>query len=221
MKGFLSRLFGAKPTTSNASPQSDPPTEAREQGLVDLFWRMQSDVASGYYCPEEIITNACDYVEDELSREEAEHEARGRLPQLIAAQVENARNWPHLTDCDRLDEAFAALEDAGIVSRQNFTCCGTCGAAEIGDQMAAAEKAGTIVRGYAFFHMQDTDSAVEGDGLYLNYGAVQSGEEAAISVASEVISQLEAHGLATQWSGSWDQRIYVDIDWKRRFPFNA
>src|SRR5688572_13086214 len=30
--------------------------------------------------------------------------------------------WITPTDCDRLDLAFAQLEEVGIVARQNFTC---------------------------------------------------------------------------------------------------
>lgn len=221
MRGFLARLFGTKAATLSVPSPTESSQDDREQGLVDLVSRMKSDVASGYYTSEEIITNACDYVEGELSRDEAERVARERLPGLIVAHTNDARNWPFLTDCDRLDEAFADLELSGIVTRQNFTCCGTCGVAEIGDEMAAVEAEGIAVRGYSFFHMQDTDSAVDGCGLYLNYGSVEEGEQAALDVGSEIARCLESHGLETQWNGSLNQRIHVKLDWKRRFPFTA
>jgi hypothetical protein len=64
--------------------------------------------------------------------------------------------------------------------------------------------------------MQDTERAAEGDGLYLNYGACEDGEEAALAVANDIVTQLTAHGLRTEWNGSWNQRIAVSLDWKRR-----
>ena len=36
------------------------------------------------------------------------------------------------------------------------------------------------------------------------------------AVARDIVSRLEAHGLRTEWDGSWDQRIGVALDWKRR-----
>jgi len=66
--------------------------------------------------------------------------------------------------------------------------------------------------------MQDTESAADGRGLYLLYGAVEKGEKAALNVANEIIDALQRHGLRTQWTGSWSDRIGVMLDWKRRLP---
>src|SRR5262249_18722591 len=110
------------------------------------------------------------------------------------------------------------LTQSGIVCRQDFSCCGTCGVAEIGAEMEAEREAGIRVRGYGFYHMQDTESAAEGYGLMLNYGAVAAGEAAAGQSGREIVAALEAHGLTTQWDGSWQKRIGVQLDWKRRRP---
>lgn len=126
--------------------------------------------------------------------------------------------WPELTDCDRLDGAFAELSRRGLICRQHFTCCATCGSFEMQDELAAALAGGRGVRGYAFYHAQDTESAVDGYGLYLSYGAVAPGEAAALGVADEIIVALQQAGLQTRWNGKWSTRIWVDVDWKRRPP---
>jgi hypothetical protein len=72
------------------------------------------------------------------------------------------------------------------------------------------------VRGYTFFHMQDTDSATVGYGLFLNYGAVEEGERPALAVAHEVVDALQRHGLKAEWDGNWSKRIRLPLDWKRR-----
>jgi hypothetical protein len=82
--------------------------------------------------------------------------------------------------------------------------------------MAAADEAGMTVRGYAFFHMQDTEAAVEGDGLYLSYGAVADGAGAAEAIGHAVVAALEAKGLDPVWDGEWSRRIFVPMDWRRR-----
>src|SRR5881392_1615750 len=40
----------------------------------------------------------------------------------IQAHVSEQAGWPVQTDCDRLDAAFADLEQAGIIARHDFSC---------------------------------------------------------------------------------------------------
>jgi hypothetical protein len=74
------------------------------------------------------------------------------------------------------------------------------------------------VRGYTFYHMQGTDAAVEGGGLYLYYGAIDRGEGPALRVANEIVDALQRQGLKTEWNGTTSDAILVQLDWKRRFP---
>ena len=74
------------------------------------------------------------------------------------------------------------------------------------------------VRGYTFYHMQGTASAVEGYGLYLYYGAVEEGKEPALQVANEIVDALQRQGLKTEWDGSSSTAIKVPLDRKRRLP---
>ena len=147
---------------------------------------------------------------------------RPHAERILAAAI-NARRavekqWPPITDCDRLDSAFAKLEEAGIVSRQNFSCCGMCGVTEICRAIVRERKQGREFRGYTFYHVQDTESAMEGDGLHLNYGSVMRGEKAALSIGYEVAAAIHAEGLKVEWDGTWGRRIGVQLDWKRRLP---
>ena len=64
--------------------------------------------------------------------------------------------------------------------------------------------------------MQDTESAAEGYGLWLGYGAVERGERAAERIGHEIVDALRRHGLKTEWDGSCSNRIHVLMDWKRR-----
>jgi hypothetical protein len=84
------------------------------------------------------------------------------------------------------------------------------------DEIAAAREAGSKVRGYAFYHMQDAEAAVDEHALYLAYGAAEPAEAPALRIANEIIDALARHGLKTEWDGSWQQRIRVRVDWKRR-----
>ena len=77
---------------------------------------------------------------------------------------------------------------------------------------------GDKARGYVFFHQQDTESAVEGHGLYFSYGAAHSELDAAhIAIAQELFDVLQAVGLKPHWDGKIDHRVGVVLDWKRRW----
>ncbi|MBO4207877.1 DUF6891 domain-containing protein [Micromonospora echinofusca] len=120
-------------------------------------------------------------------------------------------SWPPVTDCDRLDAAFAELNRVGIVARQDFTCCRNCGEAEIGAELADTDE------GYVFFHAQDTERAAEGGALWLRYGATSG---PATPVGQRVAETLTRHGLPVDWNGDPGRAIRVPLTWQRRIgPF--
>jgi hypothetical protein len=206
---------GKDAAARGAAPE--PPYERTEaDALADLERFIETLVAAGFDTPEEILQAASDYLADDLDQRRIDLESGPMLERALAAHAAAEAGWPALTDCDRLDAAFAALERQGVIARQNFSCCGNCGSSEIWDEIEAAREAGDLAHGYAFYHIQDTEGAAEGGGLYLNYGAVEEGEPAALSVAHEIVDALKAKGLQTDWDGSWDRRIGVTLDWKRR-----
>jgi hypothetical protein len=177
---------------------------------------IQHDVAAGFQTLDEIVNSAVERFEDEADAAILRPHAQRMVPEILETHLREQATWSTPTDCDRLDAAFAALEQVGIVCRQHFSCCGSCGAYEIWGEMDAAHDTGQDVRGYAFYHVQDTGSAVEGHGLYLNYGAVEDGEAAALAVAHEIVAALEQQGLRVHWDGQWSRRIGLVLDWKRR-----
>ncbi len=128
-----------------------------------------------------------------------------------------AEAFPASTDNDKLAAAFAELEGAGIVARENFTCCLTCGGSEIGQEIDAAGEAGLGVRGYVFFHEQDTSAALEGGALMLAFGAIEpDDEEATRAIGHEACEALRAQGLDPVWAGDVKRRIVVPLTWQRR-----
>jgi hypothetical protein len=227
MFSWLKRKFGGSATATRGEPAprsaaSAPlPERTESDALADLEQFIATLVAAGFDTPEEILQAASDYLADDLDQRRIDLESGPMLERALAAHAAAEAGWPALTDCDRLDAAFAALEQRGVIARQNFSCCGNCGSSEIWDEIDAARDAGDPAHGYAFYHIQDTENAADGGGLYLNYGAVDEGEAAALSVAREIVDALRAKGLKADWDGSWDQRIGVSLDWKRRRSVSA
>jgi hypothetical protein len=133
------------------------------------------------------------------------------LAPMWRARVAEQADWG-TTDCDRITAAFAELDRNGIVARERFSCCQNCGTHEIW------EEAGPDTRGYAFFHMQDAETAVDG-GLYLSYGSRSGDADEAVAIGHEVVKTLGAHGLRTEWDGSVRTRVLItDLDWQKRLP---
>ena len=167
---------------------------------------------------EEILLDLTEEFESPISERDRQSEIRSALIQEIETLRDEQTAWPILTDFDRLELAFDMLEDRDIVARQNFTCCGTCGAAEISVEIEDFEFFGRKARGYVFFHQQDTESAIESGNLYLSYGASNNTADAVfLQIGQEIFDTLKSVGLKVQWDGKLEHRIGVTLEWQRRW----
>jgi len=148
------------------------------------------DIATGFEAPADIVTSvvdlfASDYPDTPAAslREMAEE----LVTRAIQEHVEAQAKWPAATDCDRLDRAFAELEEKGILCRQNFSDCLSGGHDAMQKEVAGAREQGRDIRGYTFFHAQDTDAVIESGAVFLAFGAVPASDE---HVALAVLSTL-------------------------------
>ncbi len=172
---------------------------------------IRTQVALGIDTFDGIVWTGVDYLADETGSDVSDPEVIGRVWQItdeqftehLAAQT----SWPAITDSDRLTGAFRDLDLAGIVAREVFTCCQNCGNAEIGDEFSRGQKP----RGFVFYHEQDAERGVDGEGVYLAYNGF---DQAAIG--AEVVAALRRRGLQPQWNGSTATRILLPLSWQRR-----
>jgi hypothetical protein len=157
-----------------------------------------------------IVAETVEYLEDEADRADIEARAWSVVTEELTRHLAQQAHWPEVTDSDRLTAAFRALTAAGVVARENFTCCQNCGVDEIG-----ADVPRTIEpRGYAFYHQQDADRAVAGSPVFVNYGAFDG--PVASEIGAEVATALRAEGLTVHWNGDTGSRIQVPMAWRRR-----
>ncbi|MEO0424312.1 MAG: hypothetical protein AAF184_18385 [Pseudomonadota bacterium] len=194
----------------------DDPSSDDAELVAQLRHYIDLALVGGFRPLAEISEIAIEIVADEFDERKVRALARKVLSDQLSKYRESQSTWPQVTDCDRLDAAFAELEESGIVARQNATCCQTCAGAEVWDEVESKLKAGEVIRGMTFYHEQDTESAVEGGGLYLAYGSVEGADGAAVAIGEEVRKLLQSHGLQVSWNGQLNQRIHVTLDWKRR-----
>lgn len=115
----------------------------------------------------------------------------------------------------KLNAAFALMRKAGLVARQNFSCCGSCAGYSIATnvtKMPAKKRA--KIKGVCTYNRQDAERMEDGRDLYLGFGSV--GTQAygdiglpTVQVGQLVVLCLAQAGLAYEWNGEASQRILV------------
>jgi uncharacterized protein DUF6891 len=178
--------------------------------VSDLQAMVEHELVLGFAGDEQIVEDALESFPDR-----DEPAVRAALAAALAARTRDERAWPATTDCDRLDQACAALEAEGVVARQNFWCCTSCAIPAITDEMMTEEARGTAVRGYVLFHSGTLENAVSGHSLALQCGgSIADDDTADARIAERVVHALKRVGLDPEWSGG--RIVDVAIDWKRR-----
>lgn len=154
--------------------------------------------------------------------EPAAAELRDAAPVIFREVLDEHRRematWPAVTDCDRLDAAFDELDERGVLARHHWWCCQTCGHAAMPEEYERVVGKGRPARGYVFYHVQDTESAVSGHGMYLAYGAFSRDDGAEAAVGRDIVDALRRHGLDPSWDGCVTSRILLPLEWRRRRP---
>jgi hypothetical protein len=185
------------------------------EALEDLRAFIAHRVREGFESAHEIVENATEYAYGKYERD-FKSEAKRLAAKLLVAHHAEQEGWGESTDCDRLDEAFAALDRQGIVARQDFSCCNNCGFTEIWGEVEKAEKQQPI-SGYVFYHLQCTEQAIKTGRLLMACGCVEENPEAFQRVGNAVVAELRRVGLNASWGGTAGHPIVVDgIVWRRR-----
>jgi hypothetical protein len=136
----------------------------------------------------------------------------------FTALAQDKTTWPATTDCDRLDGVFATLNARGIIALQNAGYTQSDGYDDIRESYREHPDRDAVI-GYCFYHGQDMERAVQGEGLYLAFGPMdaQKEETEGPRIGAMIVEELTQAGLAVKWSGTVGQRISIPaIDWKRR-----
>jgi hypothetical protein len=219
-----SDAVGTEPALPTGIPAGAVPAAAMERFLS----RVRDRVREGFDDREDLVESAATMLAEDAAYSEPKFAIGEDAAAAIASAVvdslldEHGReqaNWKAPTDCDRLDAALAELESRGVVARQNFTCCGTCGNSEIWGEIDNAPGGRESVRGYVYYHEQDTERAASGGRLFFSYGANSDGPDPAGTavVGRELADVLKRAGFTVEWDGDPDSRVLViGLDWKRR-----
>jgi len=168
-------------------------------------------VWSGFYSPSEVDS----MIDDVLEEGADEGFLRGSVAPEFIAKQEAERGWPACTDCDRLDQAFRALDSIGVLALQNAGYTMSDGHSDAAE--ALAEKGRKSYFGYCFYHGQDLERAVDGGGLTIAFNHLEGDVPDKHKVGATVVAELERAGFKCDWNGDVNIRISIaEFDWKKR-----
>jgi hypothetical protein len=87
----------------------------------DLRSQIDAAVAEGFSSRDGIVDGFTELAEEEHKRNGLEPLVARLTDEALVAHDSRQAGWIGETDCDRLDSAFASLEEQGVVARQHFT----------------------------------------------------------------------------------------------------
>jgi len=178
--------------------------------IVDL---MRIRVRSGYYSRRQLISEVIS-----LDKEMLESDASRLVDSTLYWQMRRQSDATDFSSYENLELAFSELEREGIIARPNFKCCNTCAMASINDEMACFSDSVRPAVGFACFHEQDTDHAVEYGDLYVRFGSANENEsdDDRVRIGTRVVDILEMNDMCVEWNGTAEQCINVSIHWDRK-----
>lgn len=168
-------------------------------------------VWSGFYTHGDIEQMMDDIVDDDCDVDEL----RSLIGPCLREKQRAERQWPAVTDCDRLDKVFYALHEQGICALANAGYTMSDGHSDVAEAVANAPDG--HYAGFCFYHGQDVERAIEGHGVMLAFGDLADDEARGVRVGQVIAEALRQTGFAVDWDGSTRTRINLPaFDWKRR-----
>jgi len=125
------------------------------------------------------------------------------------------KDWPQVTDLDRLDSVFQTLKNIGVLCLHNAGYTMSDGHEDSHEALSAYSKREFF--GYCFYHGQDLERVVSGGGLMLAYDHVDGDVPEKIKVAQTMQQELVKAGFNLDWDGTINQRVNIPhFDWNHR-----
>ncbi|MFL6025089.1 MAG: DUF6891 domain-containing protein [Marmoricola sp.] len=161
-------------------------------------------VRSGLGTAEELLDQVVEALRADVRDRDAEATARSWIDQATAEWRTEAAGWPEVTDYDRLQQAFVALEAAGIAVLQGCP-----------DHWAARDELQrSAPRGIAWFTAPDIWHAVDEGMLEVNLWHGSTANAApGDQLLADALAAFATAGLAAHFD---EGRIEVSAYWQRR-----
>lgn len=179
-----------------------------DQYILDTI---KSHVWGGFDTPDDIQEVISDLLEEGAD----EKMLRESVNTEFMKKLEAEKSWPKVTDIDRLESVFLTLKTNGILCLHNAGYTMSDGHEDSNEALSSYPKDKFF--GYCFYHGQDLERAVSGEGLMLAYDHVNGDVPEKIDVAQTIQKALKKAGFDVEWDGTTNQRLSIPkFDWKHR-----
>lgn len=177
---------------------------------------LQQWVWSGFYSIREVNR----MVDDILEKEADAVKLDAAVTLEFEKKAEAEMSWPIETDCDRLNQVFARLNELGVIALQNAGYTMSDGFTELAEAEYEREQSSHPPghwQGFCFYHGQDLERAVNGEGLRLAFGSMTGDEAKNIQIGNLIKSIVQEHGFSVEWNGLSTARLNLfPLNWQRR-----
>ncbi|UUV22695.1 DUF6891 domain-containing protein [Paenimyroides aestuarii] len=183
-----------------------------------IFDSIYTQVRSGFYSLEEIQANIIEEIEDNGFEDEISEEwAHEQINQEYETLLNESKNWGEDTQTQRLIAAFDELAEKKIIALHYAGFTIDDGEYEVVEVERTLIDNDEKSEGYCFYHGQDLERAVRGEGLYISFQKVNNESDAVSKeVAKKIVEVLEKHGLKVDWNGKAATRILLpDFKWEK------
>ncbi len=190
------------------------PSNAAKLSEIDeyILEAIKLSVWGGFLSSEEVNQMVSDILEEGAN----EKMLRKAVELEFSKKQKEEKTWPKITDFNRLDAVFSKLKKKGVLCLHNAGMTTSDGHDDSNEAIRNLPKEKFF--GYCFYHQQDLDRAISGQGLFLAFDHVKGDVPEKINVAHAIKKELEAAGFKIKWDGTTTERINIPkIDWKHRF----
>lgn len=125
--------------------------------------------------------------------------------------------WDAITDVDKLDAAFNAIRDSGVLALHNagwdkseaFQAC---------LEQYRSEGSPQELFGICYYTSQDVEGAIDNHYIFLGVSSTRPETEAedALRAAKLICEEIGNQGLIVEWDGDVSRRIKVKMRWEKR-----
>lgn len=183
-----------------------------------IFDSIYTQVRSGFYSLEDIQNNIIEEIEDNGFEDEiSEDWAYKQINAVNEELLKESESWGENTQTNRLIVAFDELAESKIIALHYTGYTMDDGEYEVIEVERTLNDNNEKSEGYCFYHGQDLERAVRGDGLNISFQKINNESDVVSKeIAKKIVAVLEKHDLKVDWNGKASSKILLpEFKWQR------
>src|SRR5690606_9306128 len=183
-----------------------------------IFDSIYTQVRSGFYSLEDIQNNIIEEIEDNGFEDEiSEDWAYKQINAVNEELLKESESWGENTQTNRLIAAFDELAESKIIALHYTGYTMDDGEYEVIEVERTLNDNNEKSEGYCFYHGQDLERAVRGDGLNISFQKINNESDVVSKeIAKKIVAVLEKHDLKVDWNGKASSKILLpEFKWQR------